>query len=135
MWRLIFTRFKRFRHEIVVETIWLHNRYINNILVYEIEEIMRRYQRKWPLFLVSELWKPPNSAGTRPSDGGKSENPEGGGGNEQFKVIWRRTHYHFARAEKLPKWHFWTCAWNLKSFLTKSILLINYENGNKKKYP
>ena len=40
---------------------------------------------------------------------------------------------HFGKIEKLPKWHFWTCAWNPKNFLAKSILLKHYENGNKKK--
>ena len=40
----------------------------------------------------------------------------------------------FGKSEKLPKWHFWTGAWNLKFFLTKSILLKHYENANKKKY-
>ena len=40
---------------------------------------------------------------------------------------------HFGKIEKLPKWHFWTCAWNSKIFLAKSILLKLYENGNKKK--
>ena len=40
---------------------------------------------------------------------------------------------HFGKIEKLPKWHFWTCAWNSKFFLAKSILLKHYENGNKKK--
>ena len=34
----------------------------------------------------------------------------------------------------LPKWHFWTCAWNSKIFLAKSILYRHYENGNKKKF-
>ena len=32
----------------------------------------------------------------------------------------------------LPKWHFWTRAWNSKIFLAKSILLKHYENGDKK---
>ena len=35
----------------------------------------------------------------------------------------------------LSKWHFWTCAWNSKIFLAKSILLKHYENGNKKNFP
>ena len=30
------------------------------------------------------------------------------------------------------KWHFWTPAWNL-IFLAKNILLMYYENDNKKK--
>ena len=41
---------------------------------------------------------------------------------------------HFGKNEKLPKWHFWTRAWNSKIFLAKSILLKHYENGNKKKF-
>ena len=41
---------------------------------------------------------------------------------------------HFGKIEKLPKWHFWTCAWNSNFFLAKSILLKHYENGNTKKY-
>ena len=39
---------------------------------------------------------------------------------------------HFGKNEKLPKWHFWTRAWNSKFFLAKSILLKHYENGDKK---
>ena len=42
---------------------------------------------------------------------------------------------HFGKIKKLPKWHFGTRALRLKFFLTKSILLMHYENGNKKKYP
>ena len=38
----------------------------------------------------------------------------------------------FIMLQKLPKWHFWTCAWNSKNFLAKSILLKHYENGDKK---
>ena len=39
---------------------------------------------------------------------------------------------HFGNFSILPKWHFWTCAWNSKIFLAKIILLKHYENGNKK---
>ena len=46
----------------------------------------------------------------------------------KFHAFW-----HFGEIEKLPKWHFWTCAWNLTFFLTKSLLLKHYEKGNKKK--
>ena len=38
----------------------------------------------------------------------------------------------FGKNEKLPKWHFWTRAWNSKIFLAKSIRLRHYENGDKK---
>ena len=41
---------------------------------------------------------------------------------------------HFGKIEKLPKWHFWTCAWNSELFLAKSILLKHYENVNKKNH-
>ena len=38
---------------------------------------------------------------------------------------------HFGNFSFLPKWHFWTRAWNSKNFLAKSILLKHYENGSK----
>ena len=41
---------------------------------------------------------------------------------------------HFGNFSFLAKWHFWTCAWNSKFFLAKSILLKDYENKNKKKF-
>ena len=41
---------------------------------------------------------------------------------------------HFGNFSILPKWHFWTCAWNSKKILAKSILFNHYEHGNKKKY-
>ena len=51
-----------------------------------------------------------------------------------FEVHARVQKCHFGNFSFLPKWHFWTCAWNSKIFLAKSILLKHYENGNKKKY-
>ena len=39
---------------------------------------------------------------------------------------------HFGNFSILPKWHFWTRAWNSKFFLAKNIILKHYENGNKK---
>jgi hypothetical protein len=41
---------------------------------------------------------------------------------------------HFGRIEKLPKWHFWTRAWNLRKILAQSILLKHYEYGNNKNF-
>ena len=41
---------------------------------------------------------------------------------------------HFGRMEKLPKWHFWTRAWNSKIFLAKRLLLRHYESAIYKKY-
>ena len=46
----------------------------------------------------------------------------------------KTTRSWFGNFSILPKWHFWTCAWNSNFFLAKSILLKHYENGNKKKY-
>ena len=53
---------------------------------------------------------------------------------KNFEYHERDQKCHFGKIEKLPKWHFWTCAWNSKFFLAKIILLKHYENGNKKKY-
>ena len=39
---------------------------------------------------------------------------------------------HFGNFSFLPKWHFWTRAWNSKIFLAKSIFLKHYEKANKK---
>ena len=50
-----------------------------------------------------------------------------------FKFHARVQKCHFGNFSILPKWHFWTRAWNLKIFLAKSILLKQYENDNKKK--
>ena len=38
---------------------------------------------------------------------------------------------HFGNFSILPKWHFWTCAWNLKFFWPKVFFWSNYENGKK----
>ena len=35
----------------------------------------------------------------------------------------------------MPKWQFWTRAWNLKKILAKTILLKHYKNGKKKTCP
>ena len=42
----------------------------------------------------------------------------------------KTTRSWFGNFSILPKWHFWTCAWNSKFFLAKIILLKHYENGN-----
>ena len=54
-------------------------------------------------------------------------------GKKKFKFHAPVQKCHFGKIEKLPKWHFWTGAWDL-NFLTKSILLKHYEYANKKKY-
>ena len=41
---------------------------------------------------------------------------------------------HFARIEKLPKWHFWTRTWNSKFILAKRLLLKHYEDDIYQKY-
>ena len=53
-------------------------------------------------------------------------------GKKNFEYHARDQKCHFGKIEKLPKWHFWTWAWNSKKFLTRSILLKHYGNGNKK---
>ena len=51
---------------------------------------------------------------------------------KNFEYHARDQKCHFGKIEKLPKWHFWTWAWNSKKILTRSILLKHYGNGNKK---
>ena len=55
-------------------------------------------------------------------------------GQKKFKFHAPVQKCHFGNFSIFPKWHFWTGAWNLKFFLTKSILLKHYEYANKKKY-
>ena len=42
-------------------------------------------------------------------------------GQKNFEFHARVQKCHFGKNKKLPKWHFWTRAWNSKKFLAKSI--------------
>ena len=41
---------------------------------------------------------------------------------------------HFGKIEKLPKWHYWTRAWNSKIILAERLFLKCYEDDIYKKY-
>ena len=54
-------------------------------------------------------------------------------GQKKFEFHARVQKWHFARIEKLPKWHFWTHAWNSKKISSERLLLKRYEDDIYKK--